>query len=719
MTDIIRHKDKYYILATSTQATGQTRTLKCGEMFAVFDPLGDIHDLRRGEYGIFYRGTRYLSYLHFLFLGRSPSLLSSVTKEDNAMLVEDLTNPDLEVDGQLIPRGVFHIFRSKFLYDGTCYERLRIRNYGLTRIPISFSLEFDSDFYDVFEIRGMKRAKRGELKPVQEKERALSLSYEGLDRVVRTTQVLFDPAPTTVEGKMSTFEAVLSPKQSVDFTIRVVCMEKKRRKKALDWAQARERTLNEMKAGWQESPVIYSSNGPFNRWVNQSLMDLKMMTTRTSEGFYPFAGIPWFSTTFGRDGVITALQVLWMNPQIAKGVLKFLAKTQSTKEDSQSDAQPGKILHEARTGEMAALGEIPFKKYYGSVDSTPLFLILVGAYLERTGDLGFVRRLWPNVKSALRWIDLHGDQDGDGFVEYQRQTPRGLVHQGWKDSFDAVFHSDGALAAGPIALCEVQAYVYAAKRAASAIARTLGHFKLAEALRRDSLALQRKFESYFWDSKLGVYVLALDGKKKPCRVRSSNAGQVLFTGIASAENGTRVVEQMLSSDFFNGWGVRTLARNEARYNPMSYHNGSVWPHDTALIAKGFGGYGRRDAVEPLLHGLMDASMLLDRNRLPELFCGFTRRYGQPPTRYPLACEPQAWASGSVFMLLESMLGIEFDVESKRMKMIRPHLPEWMQTLHIQGLRLWGGRVDIKLERRPARSVSVEVEGDADRVAILA
>jgi glycogen debranching enzyme len=369
---------------------------------------------------------------------------------------------------------------------------------------------------------------------------------------------------------------------------------------------------------------------------------------------------------------------------------------------------------------MAALGEIPFGRYYGSVDATPLFVLLAGAYYGATGDLGFVRTIWPNIVAALEWIDRHGDRDGDGFVEYARRSSHGLTAQGWKDSHDSVFHEDGELAEGPVALCEVQGYVYAARRHAAVLAEALGEPGRAEALRRKAEDLRRRFEEAFWCEDLSLYALALDGRKRPCRVRTSNAGQVLFTGIAAPDRARRMAEVLMDESFFSGWGIRTVAASEARYNPMSYHNGSVWPHDNGLVARGFARYGiAAKGIQRILMGLADASTYSHLHRLPELFCGFRRRSGEGPTLYPVACSPQAWSAGSVFMLLEACLGLSVDARRAEVRLVRPALPEILPSVTLRNLRVGPASLDLHFHRR-ARDVEVDVlsrRGDVEIVIV--
>jgi glycogen debranching enzyme len=413
------------------------------------------------------------------------------------------------------------------------------------------------------------------------------------------------------------------------------------------------------------------------------------------------------------------MQTLWMAPQLARGVLGYLAATQADRLSPAQDAEPGKILHETRDGEMAALGEVPFGRYYGSHDATPLFIILAAEYWRRTDDRATIAALWPHVERALAWMDRYGDPDGDGFMEYARRTDDGLLQQGWKDSYDSIFHADGSLAEPPIALCELQGYAYAARLGAAELADALGRRARARALRAAAEELRSRFDAAFWDEEMGTYALALDGAKRPCRVRASNAGHALLTGIALPERAPRLAQTLLGDASYSGWGIRTIAAGEARYNPMSYHNGSIWPHDNSLIGLGLSRYGRQADAARILGGLFDASRQFDLARMPELFCGFTRREGEGPTRYPVACAPQAWAAGAIFALLQASLGMEIDAPAGRVRFRAPTLPLFLEELTIRRLRVGRGSVDLSLARRDDASADVRVLRRRGAIEVLA
>jgi glycogen debranching enzyme len=703
---------EFFIPASVSLQERRPRTLKHGDAFAVFDPNGDALALPGSPDGLYAHDTRHLSHFYLTLDGTHPMLLSSTLRDDNATLTVDLTNPDLrDATGAIVvEHDQIHLRRSRFLWQESCYERLVARCFDTVPRRIRLRFAYASDFADLFEVRGTVRVRRGAMHPAQCRPAGVTLSYTGLDSVLRATALDFDPAPVTCDAASAAFDLDLSPGQSCSLFIAIRCVRSKppeqvdARRAFIVGARAARRALRAASAG---AVSIATSNAMFNEAARRSVSDLYMLVTQTEYGPYPYAGIPWFSTVFGRDALITALQTLWLDPSIARGVLGYLAANQATHSDSAADAEPGKILHEVRHGEMAELGEVPFRRYYGSIDSTPLFVMLAGAYLARTDDMETVRRLLPNILAALQWMQQDGDRDGDGFIEYGRRQSTGLVNQGWKDSHDSIFHADGTMAKGPIALVEVQAYAYGAWCAASAISARLGDAPAADRYAARAEQLRQAFDQAFFDEALGTYVLALDGDKKPCRVRASNAGHALFTGIALPERAPAVAATLLSDAFFSGWGVRTLGSTEARFNPMSYHNGSVWPHDNALIAAGLARYGHRDETARIFEGLFASSTYIDLRRLPELFCGFARERSQGPTFYPVACSPQAWSAATPLLLLQSVLGLRFDCARNSIVIAQPRLPAFLDEVFLRGLTLGRSSADIAI-RRSGKVVAVEV-----------
>ena len=709
-------KSEFYVATGWPPVEERVRVLKYGPMFAVFDRYGNIRASGLGEHGLYYRETRYLSRLR-LFLGETPPLfLSSGVRSDNSLFSADLTNVDiLNGESVALPRGTIHLVRSRLLYEGVCYEQMRLTNYSAEIVHLPLRIEFGADFADVFEVRGVTRPKRGERLPdIVEKDR-VTLRYRGLDGFTRCTQLSCTPTPTEISAEHILVHADLHPRETIRIQLIVHCESVEPTVNTFD--SALYAVAAKASEAQEEGCQIRTSNHQFNNWLTRSLSDVHMMIMGNPETDYPYAGVPWFSTVFGRDGIITAMECLWQNPRIAKGVLNYLASTQALEEDPAAEAEPGKIVHETRHGEMAILGEIPFRRYYGSVDSTPLFVMLAGFFYQRTGDLDFIRALWPNIDLALSWIDHYGDRDHDGFVEYQRHSSKGLIQQGWKDSSDSVFHADGRLAEPPIALCEVQGYVYAAKKQAAILAAALGDLQRAEILQAQASALQRRFEELFWCEDLSTYALALDGQKQPCQVRTSNAGHCLFTNIASPERAAKVAQVLLADDSFSGWGVRTVSAIERNYNPISYHNGSVWPHDNAMVATGLGNYGMTQSAALMLEALFEASCYFEMNRLPELLCGLHRRNGEGPTLYPVACSPQAWSAGAAFMLLTASLGLSLDAPAGRVVFNRPTLPDSLSCLRIENLQLRDASVDLVVERH-AQNIHVEVARKSGAVDII-
>jgi glycogen debranching enzyme len=695
----------FYIPMTGPAARPR-RSLKHDDTFIVLDSHGDIGASAGGPDGLFNHDTRYLARLELALDDVQPLLLGSNLRDDNSSLTIDLTNPDIYRNGRLVlQRDLLHIVRSIFLWRGTAYQRIGLQNHGGHTASFDLTLSFDNDFADLFEVRGEKRPRRGVGSSKLAGPSDVQFEYQGLDDNSRSTALHFDPRPTRLSVNTATYQFELKPQQASSLFVAVSCNNEAA--KPVPFFRGLLAHRREMRRSTVGATSIETSNNIFNEVLCQSMADLNMLMTDTPEGRYPYAGIPWYSTTFGRDGIITALQMLWIDPRVARGVLRRLASYQAKAMDPLADAQPGKILHEMRGGEMAALREVPFAQYYGSVDSTPLFVLLAGLYVERTDDEETLAELWPAIEAGLRWIDGAGDPDKDGFVEYQRASEQGLANQGWKDSFDAIFHADGQLAEGYIALAEVQGYVFAGKRLAARCAARLGKHDLAKELDAEAKQLAERFEEAFWCDELGTYALALDGDKKPCRVRTSNAGQLLFSGMIRHDRARLVAADLMGPDFFTGWGIRTVARGEARYNPMSYHDGSIWPHDNALIALGLARYGLKHSVAHVFKALFDAATYMDLRRLPELFCGFRREKGRGPTLYPVACAPQAWASATPFTLLEAALGLEFDAAHGEIRLRNPRLPEFINEVVLRDLQLGASSVDLRV-RRHGEDVSLEV-----------
>lgn len=696
----------FYIPATGPSSRPR-RTLKKDDTFMVLDSHGDVGATAGGPDGLFNCDTRFLSRLELLLDGMQPLLLGSNLRDDNSVLTVDLTNSDIYFDKRIVLRkDTLHVLRTTFLGQGAAYQRLALQNHGDISIAIELSLTFGNEFTDLFEVRGLRRKRRGVTKARILAANNVNYIYQGLDKAVRQTNIQFDPEPSRLSTSDAVYALQLEPGQRIALYLQIDC---NRQEPCSGQNILRElvKTRRELRHESSGGARVVASNELLNEMLNRAVADLYMLTTATPQGPYPYAGTPWYSTTFGRDGIITAMQMLWLDPRIARGVLHRLAAYQAKDYDQAADAEPGKILHEMRGGEMSALREVPFGLYYGSVDSTPLFVLLAGLYWQRTGDDKTLRELWPNIEAALRWIDGPGDPDQDGFVEYHRLTDEGLSNQGWKDSHDSIFHENGKLAEGPIALAEVQGYVYAAKMIAAQCAEHLGLAPLADELMRAARTLAERFEQAFWCPEIETYALALDGHKNPCRVRSSNAGQLLFSKMIRPDRARLVADGMLEPRFYSGWGIRTIATGEARYNPMSYHNGSIWPHDNALIALGFHQYGFKDAADRIFKSLFDAASYMDLRRLPELFCGFKRGRGRGPTLYPVACTPQAWASGAFLQFIQASLGLEFHPHQNEIKLRNPSLPPFIQQLAISDLRLGKSSVDLCV-RRNEGAVSLQV-----------
>ncbi|MCJ7420529.1 glycogen debranching N-terminal domain-containing protein [Sphingomicrobium astaxanthinifaciens] len=693
----------YHVEATASLVDQPLRTLKSGDVFAIFDQQGNFHG---GADGLFFLDTRFLSRYQLRIAGSEPLHLGAVVSDDDIVMVVDLTNADVGSGSSRHPwlhSDTLHISRMKLIRDQVAYERLHIRSYNPIGRPVPVEVRFDADFADLFEVRGARRDRRGKRR-VRVEKNAVRMQYRGLDAILRETVLTFSPPPDRLDKNAVQWDLDFDEANEIVLEIAIGCR--------LGDQEATERSFDEALAlcrGEQQEferywPSIEGDDTDFNRLTKRSASDLRMLASETEHGWYPYAGIPWYSTVFGRDGIITAMQSLWLAPEFARGVLITLAATQASEIDASADSEPGKILHETRSGEMARLGEVPFRRYYGTVDATPLYVWLAALYYERTGDLRTIEVIWPNILSAIDWMEEFGDVDGDGFIEYSRAKDSGLSNQGWKDSGDAIFHDDGRLAIGPIALCEVQGYAFAAFKGAAALAEVFGDTDRSTTLRKRAADLRETFEEAFWLDGLGTYALALDGQKRPCTVVSSNAGQCLATGIVSRDRADRVAATLFDENSFTGWGIRTIRCEEARYNPMSYHNGSIWPHDNSLIAWGLSRYGHQDKAARLLTSMVDVARYDENRRLPELFCGFSREPGRGPTSYPVACSPQAWAAAAPFAMLKASLGLNIDCLTNRITLQRPTLPDFLTELHINRITVGESLVSLRI-RRSAESVT--------------
>ncbi len=708
--------EQYYILASEVAADLPKLVLKHDEAFLVTNRRGDLPNLPHTEFGFYVDGTRFLRRLELRLHGHRPLVLNAGVSEDAAQAAVDLTNPDVALGPQvLLPGRSLRIARRLTVHGTQLYQQLLVEAFNREALDLSLSVHFAADFVDVFEVRGHPREHRGRVLPPEVDGASVRLAYQGLDHVTRTATLTFSPPPDRLDETGAEYRLSLAPGTTTELiTVVNAATTTAPPPKVLAYGEAlrRRRAVADRLGGAE----VRSNHDLFEVWVQRSRRDLHLLLTETPDGFVPYAGIPWYVAAFGRDALITALQVLPFEPAIAAGTLRFLARHVGRADDAFTDQEPGKIIHELRRGEMAACREIPFVPYYGSVDATPLFLILLAEYWKWTADVALAHELWPAAERVLEWMLRSADAHG-GYLTYARRSPRGLVNQGWKDSHDAIMHASGHLAEPPIALAEVQGYQYAALLAAADLAEALRVPDRAPALRERARRLRDRFEADFWLPDEAYYALALDRAGQPCRVITSNAGHLLWTRLISESRAHIVARRLMADDMFTGWGVRTLARGERLYNPMSYHNGSVWPHDTAIAAVGMRRYGFADPFITLSTGLFEAVLQFENMRMPELFCGFPRVDGYGPTQYPVACSPQAWAAGVVFMLISAMLGLSPDAADNQLTLNRPRLPGWLAWIELRGLQLRTSRMTLRASQGQdgAAIEMLSRDGDAELV----
>jgi glycogen debranching enzyme len=713
--------------APYVSATGASKliSVKHGGLFACSSSTGDIVRSPSSGEGLFAYDTRFLCGLTLSIDGKRPLLLSS-SAEHGHLANFELTNPRLDQPGNdAIEQMTLNLRRTRLIQD-RLYERLEISNHGRVRAHTTLTASLEVDFADIFEIRGVRRRSgHGRILNTKATEKGLRFAYLGEDDLFRETIVEFSPHPAHLNvaesGNASAdWDVDIDAGRSARFEMIVEPSLQGHRAAPASFEEATS-AADSGYASWRSSCAsIVSSQRTFNRVVDASIKDIYALTTPANNGRVVAAGIPWYVAPFGRDSLLTNQEMLLVGQGEARRTLLYLAAHQATEDDPDRDAEPGKVLHELRAGELARAGHIAHTPYYGTVDATPLFLILAASYYQWTGDLRTLADLRPNLDAALRWIDEFGDIDGDGFVEYRRRAVGGLDNQGWKDSEDSIVHRDASLAEGPIAVVEVQGYVYMAKRAIADVYTALGATDIAADLVDQSETLKRSFDDAFWMPDEGTYALALDGSKRCVASVASNPGHCLYAGVVPKEKAGMVVERLMAADMFSGWGIRTLSSKSAAFNPMSYHNGSVWPHDNAVAAAGFKRYGFHGATERVANALLDAAVDTRELRLPELYCGFDRRPGAPFVRYPVACSPQAWAAAAPIMVLQAMLGVSASASDHLLTVDEPHLPEWLPEVRLRNLCVGPARVDLQFVRQgSSTSVSVLEKSEDLKINLLA
>ncbi|MFD0696278.1 glycogen debranching N-terminal domain-containing protein [Paenibacillus sp. GCM10027628] len=675
------------------------RVIKENDLFLMTDKTGDIPAGNEAGHGLYTKDTRFLSGFEIRINDKKPILLSS-SAGTNYIATIRMTNPHMESDGNLILwRESVELERQRFIYEGALYETITFTNFYPKPVAFDFTSRFESDFADMFVVRGFQNGTFGEALPDVYEQGKLTKSYKGTDGIVRQTQINWDRAETAVrnDGTVA-FRFELAPKERQAVTFFIAPFIDGKGPKQVPAQQA----IEQLKASyqtWNENTTSVESDLPlFDQLYNRGLQDLRVLLTDLGHGQFPVAGLPWYSVPFGRDSLIAALQMLTAEPNIAKGTLLTMAAYQGTKEDVWRDEEPGKIMHEIRYGELALTNQIPFTPYYGTIDATPLFLLLAAEYVQWTGDTALIEHLMPGIERALSWIDTYGDADGDRFVEYYQKSSKGIANQGWKDSGDSVVHRNGDYAKAPIALAEVQGYVYQAKTKLAPILRKLGKDQLADELTRSAEELRERFEASFWMEDEDFYAIALDADKKQVQSVTTNPGHVLMSGMLKPERAQSVVRRLVAADMFSGYGIRTMSTESSGYNPMSYHDGSIWPHDNSLVMLGMSRCGYKAETLQVIEGLMKASESFEYHRLPELYCGYDESVGEP-VPYPVACSPQAWAAGTPLVFLQAILGIEPDTLGGTIR-LDPVLPAGMTQLTVRNMTVAQGKLSLHVQLDP-------------------
>lgn len=694
-------------------------TLIDGKTFLSTTVSGDITPPGAPDVGFFHDDTRFLSNMELKIGGHRTLVLSSSTEKTFASKIELTTGSLAQINSFDLPENTIHLRRQQLLASEVLYDSIKFSNFNQSDAELLVEIAFEADFVDVFQVRGCARQKCGQYYRPLVREDSLVFLYRGLDNITRETIVSFQTAPDQIEHNIAKWKLKIPASGVIEILNMVGCRvgDKNLRANGKTVVQGF-RNRREAYRKWEEDSTVFeSSNDIFDEALRTCTADFHALQIPDGDQHVVAAGIPWFATMFGRDSLIAAYQSLLLNPRLACETLRVLARYQGKESNDWRDEDPGKILHEYRTGEMTRAGEMPFGPYYGSIDATPLFLILLSETFNWTGNERLVQELLPAAHAALDWIDNYGDLDGDGFVEYKRRSLRGLTNQGWKDSWDANMHRDGSVANPPIALVEVQGYCYEAQYRMSQLLRAFGDTERADRLRKSSAELGKKIEKSFWLPQEGFYAMALDNQKRPLEAIASNTGHLLFTRSISRDRARLVVQRLMKEDMQSGWGWRTLACSERVFNPLSYHRGSIWPHDNSLIAHGMALYGFRAEVKAVFTALYEAALNFRDYRLPELFCGVQRHENDEPVHYPVSCSPQAWASGAFFLLLTSVLGIRPSAPRKELNIVNPVLPDWLDYLHIRNLRIGGSRVSLDFTRQGSRTFCNVVDVTGEKLLI--
>ncbi|MEI7474871.1 MAG: amylo-alpha-1,6-glucosidase [bacterium] len=717
-----------YLTQMSEDFNPQRRTIKNNNIFLVTDPNGNVLKQNASGYGLYTYDTRFLNRLELKINSTTPVVLSSSTESGHSSVIicTNIGMKSHDEPNKFIAQETVQIKREGIIY-GAYFETITVSNYNNFNINLKVDLYFDADFADIFQVRGWSVDNQGTKEKLITQDNILKFIYKEPPKTGATlsTDIGFIETPPSEinfleEGRVSfVFSLESLEEKEIKFKINLKSSAAPSEViSAYDFDEAYEKAIKSDKEWNNVTTGFLVNNEDFNEMISRGSKDIKMLITKAQYGDYIAAGIPWFVTLFGRDCLIAARQSLMLNPNIAKNVLLTLSKFQGKVDNPWKDEEPGKIPHEIRFGEMARSGQVPHETYYGTVDATPLWLMLYYDYFKWTDDKETIEKLWPTALACFEWIDKYSPKV-KGYVAYLRRSSEGLENQYWKDSYNSNIHSDGSHAAPPIAPVEVQGYVYAAKFRVAEIAGYLGNQAMKAKLLQESWALKQRFHEDFWIEDKQFYAMGLDKDGRKMEIITTNPGHCLETGIIDEKYIDIVANRFFAPDMFTGWGIRTLSEDTPLYNPMSYHNGSIWPHDNSLIAYGLAKAGKIDLALRIATGMFESARLMSYKRLPELFCGFPRKYNRqdPPVMYPVACIPQAWAAGSIFMLMQAFLNLIPDAQKREITLNNSLLPSWSEYLKLTNLKVGQAYIDIEF-RKTNKSIVIDILDKRGKVDII-